>query len=147
MFKEIGKFVAKFPLTRSITTRPVAEIAVRLSPLRRGLLYTRDQRLMMEARQSWIKNAAADISMTGLESWSGGVGPYGPGDLITLVEAVIGRQVTGERLDWAGRAVNLVAAAVPVLPGRPFVEALRGYRMALEDQVYKLNQKRASHDL
>jgi hypothetical protein len=50
---------------------------------------------------------------------------YGPGDVITILEALFGRTIDGLRLTAFERLLYVIASAIPAVPARPFVS---GYR-------------------
>jgi hypothetical protein len=61
-----------------------------------------------------------------IEMIPGGLGPYGVGDVITALEAVVGRTLDGLHLTGVERIIYLAASAIPVVPARPVIA---GYRM------------------
>lgn len=59
---------------------------------------------------------------------------YGPGDLITGISALRGRDIlTGDRMDILDRILYGVATAVPVLPGTVLVVPAKFIRRKVED--------------
>jgi hypothetical protein len=50
---------------------------------------------------------------------------YGPGDVITGLEAVFGRTIDGLKLSWIERGIYAVFTAIPFVPARPFVSVYR----------------------
>lgn len=66
---------------------------------------------------------------------------YGPGDLITGIGAVTGRDViSGEKLDTIDRIVYGIATAIPYVPAVYLVEPIRFLRRWVEDSVYSRNK-------
>lgn len=67
---------------------------------------------------------------------------YGPGDILTAVNAFTGKNLmTGERLDPVERVIHGVAAVIPLLPATPVVEAARLIRRGVEDVAHARRQK------
>src|SRR5262249_50002434 len=61
----------------------------------------------------------------GVEMIPGGLGPYGIGDALTVLEAAVGRTIDGLHLTPWERVLYLGASVIPVIPARPFIA---GYR-------------------
>lgn len=81
---------------------------------------------------------------TVLEMIPFGLGPYGIGDAITLVEAIRGKEIYGRRLDTRDRVISLIAAILPVVPATPFREGIRKLRRHVEDSTVKKRQSQKS---
>ncbi len=96
---------------------------------------SRDSRLKMEqAQQNRVKSFFINLGRTVLEMIPGGLGPYGIGDLITLVEGIRGQEIFGGRkLDLVDRVISFIAALLPIVPATPFREAARIFRKKFED--------------
>ncbi len=60
-----------------------------------------------------------------VEMIPGGLGPYGIGDFITLIESIAGRTLDGLKLSKLERLIYLGASAIPVVPARPVVTVYR----------------------
>ena len=54
-----------------------------------------------------------------------GLGPWGIGDVLTLIESMAGRTLDGLKLSIFERLIYLGASAIPVLPARPIVTVYR----------------------
>lgn len=54
-----------------------------------------------------------------------GLGPYGVGDIVTLIEGSVGRTLDGLRLSNIERLIYFGASAIPVIPARPVVTIYR----------------------
>ena len=66
--------------------------------------------------------AARYAAETLLESIPGQFGPWGIGDVVTALEAIIGRTfLDGKKLSLLERGIYLGASVIPVLPARPVV--------------------------
>jgi hypothetical protein len=67
----------------------------------------------------------ATVLTIGAEMIPGGLGPYGIGDGLTALEALVGRTLDGLHLTPWERVLYLAASVIPVIPARPFIA---GYR-------------------
>lgn len=54
-----------------------------------------------------------------------GLGPWGIGDVLTLIESMAGRTLDGLKLSIFERLIYLGASAIPVVPARPIVTVYR----------------------
>lgn len=79
-----------------------------------------------------VKETLEFIGGTALEMFSGTVTWWGPGDLVSLGEAALGRTIFGEKLsDWE-RVGEVVAAAIPFVPAYPLIKIYRLLRLPVE---------------
>lgn len=70
---------------------------------------------------------------------------YGPGDVITAIGAVRGKDaLSGEKLDRVDRVIYGVASVIPGVPATYLVEPTRFLRRHLEDAVYSYKENNAS---
>ncbi len=60
-----------------------------------------------------------------IEMIPGGIGPWGVGDIVTAIEALFGRTLDGSRLTPGERLLYIGASAIPVVPARPVLAAIR----------------------
>ena len=72
---------------------------------------------------------------------------YGPGDVVTLLNAVRGKDTfSGEKLDKVDRTINAIAALIPGVPATPVIEVARRVRKKTEEASYKINMQRARQE-
>lgn len=87
------------------------------------------ERQRLEARGELVDKSAAQrmkfIGTVLVEMVPLGLGPWGLGDLITLIESIAGRTLDGLRLSKFERLIYLGASAIPVVPARPVVTIYR----------------------
>ncbi len=60
-----------------------------------------------------------------------GIGPYGIGDALSLIEGIRGKMVLGRKLDLLDRIISIIAALIPVVPATPFREFARKTRQRI----------------
>lgn len=120
------------------------------------LARTRDARLQAEAanaeRSRWrraVDSTGGKIAKTVIEMIPSPVG-YGPGDLLTLGNAIrgfrSGKDLAGSHMDKVDSSIHLIAALIPGVPATPVVEVARKVRQTAEDASHKLAQRRAAQD-
>jgi hypothetical protein len=87
------------------------------------------ERQRLEASGKLTDNVAAQrmkfLATVLVEMIPLGLGPWGLGDLITLLESIAGRTLDGLRLSKFERLIYLGASAIPVVPARPVVTVYR----------------------
>lgn len=72
-----------------------------------------------------VLSAAKYLLATGVESLPGPFAGYGVGDIVTGLEAVIGKTLDGTDLSLSERGIYAIATAIPGVPGRPIVTIYR----------------------
>ena len=106
--------------------------------LREDHAQTLAERQRLEATGKLTDNDAAKrmkfIATVLVEMIPLGLGPWGLGDLITLIESIAGRTLDGLKLSLFERLIYLGASAIPVVPARPVVTV---YRMIERNRAHE----------
>jgi hypothetical protein len=114
----------------------VSKIVSRTPWMRKMVLKSRASRL--EAEKTGKRRSFGFLFFkTLIEMIPGGLGPYGIGDAITLLEGIFGIELGGRKLDIIDRIISFAAALIPVVPATPFRESARTIREQLEESVAK----------
>ncbi|GEM_PF-6783908 len=108
-----------------------------------AILVSRAKRLEAEERnrhrtpiQRAFSTTLGKVAKTAIEMIPSPIA-YGPGDLVTVVGALSGRDLlTGDHLDFGARVIYGIASAIPFVPATPLVWAVSMIRHGVEDTVH-----------
>lgn len=108
-----------------------------------AVLASRESRLRTEEEnrkagrlRRFFRTKAGWVLRTGIQMIPSPVG-YGPGDLITFINFLFGQDIiTGEKLDWVDRFVNLGASAFPFLPSTVLIPPAQAIRRGVENLIH-----------
>ncbi len=112
---------------------------------------SRESRLRTEAinkqpkpiAKRFLNSATGKLIRTGIEMIPFPVALWwGPGDIVTAIEAYRRKDIAGNQLDKVDTTIHWIAALVPILPATPIISLVHKIRPKIEDFAHSIGIRR-----